>query len=71
VAEQGAEEVDGSGTDPPQRGRRSVRLTSWWKCLRTALVLVEIGAAAKHNVALAAVARATVVLGDAVVNPGR
>lgn len=70
MAEESAEELAGSGTDPPQRRRRSVRLAPWWKRLRPALVLVEIAAAAKQHVALAAVARATIVLCDAVVSPG-
>ena len=75
MAEEGAdgsaEEIDGSGTDPPQHRRRATRLAPWWKRLRTVLVLVEIAAAARQNVALAAAARATIVLGDAALDPGR
>ena len=71
MAEESAEEVDGSGTDPPCRRRGSDRLAPSWKHLRTVLVLAEIGAAAKQNAALAAMARATIVLGDAVLDPGR
>jgi hypothetical protein len=74
VAEESAEEaaeVDGSGTDPPHRRPGPVRLAPWWKRLRPALVLVEIGATAKQHMAVAAVARAVIVLGDAVVGLGR
>jgi hypothetical protein len=56
TAGESAEEVDGSGTDPPCRRRRRDRLVPYWRHLRMVLVLVEIGAAAKQNVALAAVA---------------
>ena len=70
-ADGSAGEVDGSGTDPPVPRRRAARLASWWKGLRTVLVLVEIGAVARQNVALAAAARATIVLGDAALDPGR
>jgi hypothetical protein len=70
-ADESAGEIDGSGTDPPQHRRRGARLAPWWKRLRTVLVLVEIGAAARPNVALAAAAWATIVLGDAVLDRGR
>jgi hypothetical protein len=71
VAEEGAQELAGSGTDPPHRRRRSVRLAPWWKRLRPVLVLVEIAAVAKQHVALAAAARAAIVLCDATLTPGR
>jgi hypothetical protein len=51
--------------------RLAPRWAGWWTYVRAALLLAEIGAVARHNVALAAVARATVVLGDAAINPGR
>ena len=70
MAGESAEEIDGSGTDPPQRRRRTDRLAPCWRRIRTVLVLVEIGAVAKQNVALAATARATIVLGDAAIKPG-
>ena len=59
----GAEQVDGPPLASPWE--------RWWARVRMALLLVEIGAAARQNVALAAMARATIVLGDATINPGR
>ncbi|MFB9624314.1 hypothetical protein [Nonomuraea helvata] len=44
--------------------------TSWWKGLRTALSILEVVAALKHDEALVAATRALIAVGDMIVGFG-
>ncbi len=52
--------------DEDRRQRRRETAATWWRRVRPGLLLVEIVAGARQNVALAGAARAIVLLGDAV-----
>jgi hypothetical protein len=59
----------------PRSGRSSPKPVHvlgrcWWPAARTGLLLLELCAAARDGVALAMVARATVLIGDAIFGTG-
>jgi len=69
--EGGARVTDASDDSPEpeqlaRERRRQNSATTWWRWMRVGLALVEILAGVRANVALAAGARAIVLLGDEV-----
>lgn len=58
--------VDGGEPDAENPHQRTGRRSRWWRWVRVVLTLLEILATCRYDVALAAAARATVTIGDAV-----
>ena len=66
--------VADGGKDDAQPGRRPQHASGcprWWQLARAGLTLLEIVAAARRDIALAATARAMLVVGDVILRVPR